>query len=287
MELPREEKMNYRGKLRGWTDFEEESAQAGYGDGGDDRDARQKYSMGPIITEQQRSAAPAHYEVPKGQDNFFPNLFPDEEFRHAWEEYYVLMELLCGRLLDRSPQLLDFDRGVWAEQTSSPTSVMRFLAYLACDHPLRMAAHYDTLLTIIHQSVPPNGFAALQVQLEQGSDWQSVVPNDDQFALNVGETLTFLSGGVVRATKHRVIGPATNEVSGSERTSLAFFQLPNWNAKLWPALAEGMDEGIGRQSTKFYLENLREPDGSVLYYKAHQRGVGRLMDESSADLQNP
>ena len=287
MTLPSEEKMKYRGKLRGWTDFEEESAQAGYGDGGNDRDACQKYSMGPIVSEEQRGAAPEYYDAPEGRDNFLPNLFPGEEFRRDWEEYYVLMESLCGRLLDRIRQLLQLDPGTWEKQTSSPTSVMRFLAYPACDHPLRMAAHYDdTLLTIIHQSVPPNGFAALQVQLEQGSDWQSVVPNDDEFVVNVGEALTFLSGGVVRATKHRVIGPPADQVTGSERTSLAFFQLPNWNAKLWPARAEGMDEGIGRQSTKFNLEELREPDGSVLYYKAHQRAVGRLMDDSSSDAQD-
>ena len=42
-----------------------------------------------------------------------------------------------------------------------------------------------------------------------------------------------------------------------------------------------MDAGLGRQATKFKLEELREPRGSVMYFKAHQRAVGRLLDETS------
>jgi isopenicillin N synthase-like dioxygenase len=168
---------------------------------------------------------------------------------------------------------LDLPAASWRALTSDPVSVLRFLDYPDLAGGIRMGPHLDdTLITVLHQSVPVNGFAALQVRLPGEDVWRSVAPSDDVFVVNVGETLTFLSGGRVVATRHQVVAPPPELAEGSARTSLAYFHLPNWDARLRPAKWHG-PRG---QRTRFDREEFREPDGSVLFYKAHALGVESL-----------
>jgi isopenicillin N synthase-like dioxygenase len=110
-------------------------------------------------------------------------------------------------------------------------------------------------------------------------EWRSVEPSDDVFVVNMGEALTYLSGGKVVATRHRVVAPAPEHTEGSARTSLVHFFLPNWNARLWPATAKAVDH----QLTRFDRRELREPDGSVLYYKAMRATLAGLTRPGSTD----
>jgi isopenicillin N synthase-like dioxygenase len=182
-----------------------------------------------------------------------------------WGEYYQRMDALCLKLLDLVRRMLGLTPKVWDSVASHPMSVLRFLDYPDQAGGIRMGAHYDdTLLTVLHQSVPKNGFAALQVTFSGEDDWHSVEPSDDVFVVNIGEALTYISGGRAVATRHRVIAPDPEHTEGSARTSLVHFFLPTWNARLWPA----HDKSIDHQLTRFDRPGLLEPDGSVLYYKA-------------------
>ena len=282
MAKPNEEKQALRGSLRGWTPLGAESATAGYGDGkAGEMDACQKYSMGPIISRVMRDANPDYYDDPVAARYFEENVFPNAGMQSLWEEYYRAMKALCHRLLDAIKETLGLPKSAWLEQIDKPVSVMRFLEYPAVSQNIRMGAHFDdTLVTVLHQNVPESGFAGLQVQLPGENEWRSVPPSDDVFVVNTGETLTYLSDGVVRATKHRVVAPPAEQVAGSARTSLCYFHLPNWNARLVPATVEGMDASVGKQSTSFHLEELLEPDGSVMFYKAQARSLGKLTGSS-------
>lgn len=279
MALPDEQKSGYRGTLRGWAPFRSESATAGYGDGeAGEGDACQKYSMGPIVTAEMRADNPEYYNDPDAALYLTDNIFPNDELREVWEEYYRRMEQLCSRLLETIVGILGLPPGAWDDQTSAPVSVMRFLDYPDLAGGIRMGAHYDdTLLTVLHQSVPENNFAGLQVMLPGESQWRSIPPRDDVFVVNVGETLTYMSGSHIRATKHRVIAPPPEKAQGSARSSIGYFYLPNWNARLWPADVEGMDANLGKHSKKFNFDELLEPDGSVLFYKSQRRAIEKLV----------
>jgi isopenicillin N synthase-like dioxygenase len=190
------------------------------------------------------------------------------------------MQALCVRLVDIVREALGLPETVWESIATRPPSILRFLSYPDHAGGIRMGAHYDsTLLTVLHQSVPENGFAALQVQLPGDDEWRSVTPSDDVFVVNVGEALTYLSGGRVVATKHRVIGPPEGDAEGSARTSLVHFHLPNWNARLQPALPREGDAHM----TRLDAPDLREPDGSILYYKAQRREIAYLTGKQSSE----
>ena len=163
----------------------------------------------------------------------------------AWQAYYERMDALCLRLLDAVRHALGLAPDVWDSVASDPVSVLRFLSYPDQAGGLRMGAHYDdTLVTVLHQSVPRNGFAAFQVTLSGEDEWHAVAPSDDGFVVNMGEALTCISGGRVLATRHRVVAPPPARSDGSARTSLVHFFLPNWNARLWPAVERGVDAGF-------------------------------------------
>jgi isopenicillin N synthase-like dioxygenase len=277
---PQAEKQRVRGTLRGWAPYLSESAASGYGEDSAERDACEKYSMGRTPTADELAANPAYYADPEAAIYFAENVFPDETMKAHWEAYYRRMDQLCLRLLDLVRRALGLTPQVWDAVASHPMSVLRFLDYPDKAGGLRMGAHYDdTLLTVLHQSVPRNGFAALQVMLSGHDDWRSVEPSDDVFVVNMGEALTYISGGKVVATRHRVVAPAPEHTEGSARTSLVHFFLPNWNARLWPATEKAVDH----QLTRFDRPELREPDGSVLYYKAMRATLAGLTRPGSTD----
>ncbi|MGB5813460.1 MAG: 2OG-Fe(II) oxygenase family protein [Polyangiales bacterium] len=268
-------KGQYTGPLRGWSALGAESAAAGYGADGERSgfDRCEKFSMGLPVSDETRAANPGYFGAPEATIYFSENRFPNDPMTEVWLQYYAKMQSLCARLVDEIRVSLGLEPGVWDEYLSQPPSLLRFLSYPDHAGGLRMGAHYDdTIVTVLHQSVPKSGFAALQVQLPGEEEWRSVVPSDDVFVVNVGEALTFLSGGRVVATKHRVIGPPTG-AEGTARTSLAHFYLPNWNSRLCPSMPRAADG----MSTSLDAPEFQEPDGSVLFYKVQQRQVDSLM----------
>ena len=77
------------------------------------------------------------------------------------------------------------------------------------------------------------------------------------------------------ATKHRVAAVPENRRRGSARTSAAFFFAPNWNCPLHPVSPRGVDSELGQMAEDFGLDGLRDPDGSIPYYRLQNRAVDR------------
>ena len=73
------------------------------------------------------------------------------------------------------------------------------------------------------------------------------------------------------ATKHRVLNPPGDQIAGGARTSIAFFYLPNWNCPLRPVFPDSIDHTLGEARENFGLDALRDPDGSIPYYRLLQR----------------
>jgi isopenicillin N synthase-like dioxygenase len=68
------------------------------------------------------------------------------------------------------------------------------------------------------------GYPGLQVEI--GGKYQSIEPVKDTLIVNLGETLSKISNGTIKATRHRVLD------IGKERFSCPFFLEPKFSAKI-------------------------------------------------------
>lgn len=272
--LPDSEKNKYAGFMRGFAGLRSEDIESGFGTGEyGGGDLCEKFTLGREPTAGERAEDISYYEAPEAQQFFAPNLIPHPEFGRVWHEYFAHMEKLSVRLMDAVRATLGLPADKWKQWINRPASAMRFLSYpeIASDG-LRMAAHYDdNLLTLLHQSTPENGFSALQVMLPGEDRWRGVEPDDRFFVVNVGDALMYLTGGRAVATKHRVLNPPEDQIAGGARTSIAFFYLPNWNCPLRPVFPDSIDRSLGEAREEFGLDALRDPDGSIPFYRLLQR----------------
>ncbi len=273
-----EEKMRTSEFLRGYAAFGSEHTEAGFGTGElGEGDLCEKYTIGVTPSAQDRSEAPQYYSDPEAQRYFRENIFPNNDFHRAWEVYFESLSKMAETLLGAVRQALNLSDSEWSADTNRPASILRFLNYPETrSSALRMAAHYDdNLLTLLHQSPSENGFDSLQVMLPNETQWRSVPADDDYFVVNVGEALMYLTQGRVVATKHRVASVPENLREGSARTSAVFFYAPNWDCGLRPVSPRGVDSELGQMAEDFGLDELRDPDGSIPYYRLQNRAVDR------------
>jgi isopenicillin N synthase-like dioxygenase len=83
-------------------------------------------------------------------------------------------------------------------------------------------AHTDVgSLTLLFTSAPG-------LQVMRGSEWIDVTPEKGCIVVNVGDTLSFLSGMRLKSCLHRVIPSSANT-----RYSLAFFHRPELKAQFY------------------------------------------------------
>jgi isopenicillin N synthase-like dioxygenase len=272
--LPLEEKQKHEGFLRGYVALRAEDTESGFGTGEyGGGDLCEKYTMGYDPTAADRGEAPGYYDAPEAGTYFGPNVFPNPDFARVWVEYFGHMQALSRRLMAAVRATLGLPTDAWECGVDRPADVMRFLHYPeVASEGLRMAAHYDdNLLTLLHQSTPENGFAALEVMLPREDVWRPVEPDDRYFVVNVGDSLMYLTEGRAIATKHRVVNPPPEKIAGGARTSLVFAHLPNWNCPLRPVAPAVIDHSLGQARDDFGVDALRDPDGTVPYYRLQQR----------------
>jgi isopenicillin N synthase-like dioxygenase len=130
-------------------------------------------------------------------------------------------------------------------------------------HPLIGGAHVDSgFLTLLAQ----DGVEGLQARARDGS-WIDVPPAEGTLAVNFGALLERWTGGRIKATEHRVLGP------GRERYSIPFFYEPQVDALIAPLPIEGAPpfapflygDHLWAAMTKFVefkgLEGMRRPRG--------------------------
>ena len=269
-----EEKRRYQGFLRGFAAVRAEDTESGFGTGEyGGGDLCEKYTMGHEPTASDLAEAGGYYGAEAAQTFFGKNVFPNETFGRAWLSYFEHMQHLSRRLMAAVRTAFGVPPDAWNAWLDRPADIFRFLHYpeIASDGP-RMAAHYDdNLLTLLHQSMPENGFASLQVMLPGESRWRAVEPDDRYFVVNVGSALMYLTEGRAIATKHRVATPPKEHIAGSARTSAVFFHVPNYDCPLRPELPATVDPMLGQARHEFGFDALRDPDGSIPYWRLLQR----------------
>jgi len=82
-----------------------------------------------------------------------------------------------------------------------------------------------------------NRLGGLQVLPPGYDSWQYIRPLPGHAICNVGDTLTLLSGGILRSNLHRVVTPP-GEQAFFERWSLVFFLRPGTDVVLYPLTEE-------------------------------------------------
>ncbi|KAF9016061.1 Clavaminate synthase-like protein [Hymenopellis radicata] len=87
--------------------------------------------------------------------------------------------------------------------------------------------------------------AALQI-LSRSGEWKWVKHIDNAMVVNAGDSLEFLSGGLYRATIHRVVQPPKDQQQYA-RLGVFYFALPNDDVALAP-LADSPTRLLGRAS---------------------------------------
>ncbi len=272
--LPADGKHKYAGFLQGYAALRSEDVESGFGTGEyGGGDLCEKFTMCPEPSASERVAAGGYYDAPEAHPFFGENPFPTDEFGRVWRSYFDHMQRLSRRLMAAVRTTLGESTERWKDSLDHPCDSLRFLSYpeIESSGP-RMAAHYDdNVLTLLHQSLPENGFGSLQVMPPGEDRWRVVEPDDRYFVVNVGDALMYLTEGRAVATKHRVVNPPPENLAGSARTSLVFFHIPNWNCPLRPVFPDVIDHSLGQARSDFGFDALRDPDGTIPYYRILQR----------------
>ncbi|EOD24570.1 hypothetical protein EMIHUDRAFT_435374 [Emiliania huxleyi CCMP1516] len=125
-------------------------------------------------------------------------------------------------------------------ETLDPTNtMMRILRYppydpeLAAPGATRASAHEDiNLITLL-----PSGSArGLELRDHRTGEWREVPLVPEALIINIGDMLEQMSNGEYRATSHRVVVPADEDVS-SDRMSIPTFLHPFSSTYLSPKYA--------------------------------------------------
>jgi isopenicillin N synthase-like dioxygenase len=210
---------------------------------------------------------------------------PDEAVLPGWRAaaaaYYVAMERLGAAIMRSLARGLGLAESTFDAAFVDGISTLRLIRY-----PVRPAtsfagiddadiyvnhrgqrryqiggAHVDSgFVTLLAQ----DGVPGLQAKAADGS-WIDVPPLEGDLAVNFGGLLQRWTGGRIKATEHRVLGP------GQERCSIPFFYEPRVDAAIRP-LPGGVDfapfnygDHLWAAMTKFVefhgMETLRRPRG--------------------------
>ncbi len=179
---------------------------------------------------------------------------PDEARLPGWRQsardYYLAMEHLAKALMQSIARGLGLAPGTFDAAFDGGISTLRLLHYpvrteasLAGVDPREVwvewqgerrytlaRAHVDTgFMTLLAQ----DGVEGLQAQHRDGT-WIDVPPQENTLAVNFGKVLELWTGGLIRATRHRVLG------TGRERHSIPFFHEARPDAIIAPLPLTGM-----------------------------------------------
>lgn len=197
-------------------------------------DLKEFYHVGQVVTD----GDPIKDEYP---NNIWPKEI--EEFEKVCLEVYQTFEQTGQNLLKAIALYLDLDEDYFTPKIHNGNSILRLLHYFPLtdidsipEGAVRAAAHGDINLITLLMGVNAEG---LQAQTLDG-EWISVVPDENQIVINVGDMLERLTNNRLRSTQHRVINPPKDKL-GKPRYSTPFFLHPRSDMSL-ACLSSCIDE---------------------------------------------
>ena len=154
-------------------------------------------------------------------------------FINIWHRYYGGMQEVAASLGFVLATLLGIESNAWFDVMQENWADLAANYYPpvggidgdGADKPVYNAAHSDlTVFTVLHQDQSRSG--GLSVQTTDGT-WVEVAPEPGTYVVNVGELLTYLSGGRWRAAPHQVTVSPGPALAKSVRISVPFFYRPS------------------------------------------------------------
>lgn len=197
--------------------------------------------LGSEVTLGQRDVHECYDIVPEMKDDgrplHGPNVWPatPNELQSVCGQYYADMNRLGRHVMDAVAEGLGIPPAEWMDDRPGepPFSLLRLLHYPACANVddtddaglarlpvgIGVGRHTDYgFLTMIYTNA-----AGLQVETRAGA-WIDAPVDARYLVCNVGDALSGMTGGLLRATPHRVLIPQV------DRTSAAFFYEPRYDA---------------------------------------------------------
>lgn len=151
------------------------------------------------------------------------------EFRPAWTELYFALRGLTSRvmtMLAEGTGRSDEDLTPWTTNQHSNLVANLYHAQEAQPNAGQWRAfpHTDIgAITLLWADHAPGG---LEVAINGGKDWVSVLIPDDVWLLQAGDLLNLWTGGRIPANKHRVANPPREQASIARR-SIVYFHHPD------------------------------------------------------------
>ncbi|MCL1125147.1 2OG-Fe(II) oxygenase family protein [Shewanella surugensis] len=168
------------------------------------------------------------------------NIYPNIDFKNNWDLYMDKTRSISRKLLELIRSALGEDEKnnqLW-NNVINGEGMVRHLYYpdipsnsedplnhnlSTNETPLRMGNHSDIgSITLLYQTPCPNGFVSLEAEIDDGFVGIPAIRNT--MVVNIGDTLSIITGGEIKATKHRVL---QSNHQGSERTATALFYFPS------------------------------------------------------------
>ena len=184
--------------------------------------------------------------------NIFPNEMPS--FALTFSSLFDSLEAFALELLDALGSYLEQPRSFFREMVKDGNSVLRVIHYpdVAGDAEpgaVRAAAHEDiNLLTVLPAADRPG----LELLTREG-EWMPVLTPPDVMICDTGDMMALVTGGQIRATRHRVVNPPGGNDGG--RISMPFFLHPHPESILAP-LRPYQDGPIRAQD--FFFQRLND-----------------------------
>jgi len=164
------------------------------------------------------------------------NLWPADSDMHLLvPEYMNQLKALGTILMSAIAKSLGLSAQTFGDQFQSPTELFRIFNYPPHnethfpDASMGVGEHTDYgYVTILWQGSSEEGvLGGLQVRSLDGKSWVDVANIPGTFVINLGDALEHNTGGLLRATPHRVF-QRVNATKG--RLSFAYFFDPNFDA---------------------------------------------------------
>jgi len=222
-------KMPFAGYPYGFARMEAETLSRSRGQKGPP-DLKENFSVGPNATPPEGVSEDEVLFV------YSENQWPQNplNFKQAWETCYEAMSLLSMRLMKLFALALKLPRNYFDEFLKQPISALRANHYPTLNKAvlpgqMRAGEHSDYgSLTLLFQEEGSSGLEILNRQKE----WIPVTPCKPDVIVNLGDLMEHWTNGRWISTLHRVIVPDTQKSLTKSRMSLAFFQQPDWDARI-------------------------------------------------------
>ena len=193
-------------------------------------DLKENFSVGP------NANPPAGISSDEALFVFSENQWPQNpvNFQQAWETCYEAMSLLSMRLMKLFALALKLPQNYFDGFLQQPISALRANHYPTLNKAvlpgqMRAGEHSDYgSLTLLFQEEGSSGLEILNHQKE----WIPVTPSIPNLVVNLGDLMEHWTNGRWISTLHRVVAPQNKKDLAQSRMSLAFFQQPDWYARI-------------------------------------------------------